>query len=446
MPRLTRTVFKDLAIWMVGLGLLTGAAFPFFVVPLGVPAEQAFSARFCGATLLAGLLVGGVNWWLARMIIGSRLRTLSGGMQHVAGAIRHATVTGDWSDCDEDGCRLEVDSDDELGDCAEAFNELIGALGHSHQVESTIRELLQMLSSRLEIDQLSSAGLQWICEHVNAPAAALLSTTGDEPQVAAVHGPCDVASLPSASELRRALGSAGAAEAGVAAAAGAGGAWRIVPIAFDSVPLAVLALASSGPLGPDAQRVLGLFARAFGVALNNALTHARSQELALLDPLTGCANRRSGLAQLADELAAATRDERSLGVLMMDLDHFKRVNDAHGHLVGDQVLVRAAEVIRSCLRGTDTLVRYGGEEFLAILPGADDDALAAIAERVRAGLAASRIETGEGPLEVTTSVGAARFPGERAGTPEGLLEHADRALYRAKGAGRNRVVLASSAG
>ena len=131
---------------------------------------------------------------------------------------------------------------------------------------------------------------------------------------------------------------------------------------------------------------------------------------------------------------------------MMDLDHFKRVNDAHGHLVGDQVLVRAAEVIRSCLRGTDTLVRYGGEEFLAILPGADDDALAAIAERVRAGLAASRIETGEGQLEVTTSVGAARFPGERAGTPEGLLEHADRALYRAKGAGRNRVVLASSAG
>ena len=149
---------------------------------------------------------------------------------------------------------------------------------------------------------------------MNAPAAALLSTTGDEPQVAAVHGPCDVASLPSASELRRALGSAGAAERGRGPAATApAAAWRIVPIAFDSVPLAVLALASSGPLGPDAQRVLGLFARAFGVALNNALTHARSQELALLDPLTGCANRRSGLAQLADELAAATRDERSLG-------------------------------------------------------------------------------------------------------------------------------------
>ena len=127
LPRLTRNVFRDLAIFMIGLGLVTGMVFPPFVVVLGVAREDAYSLQFRCACLVAGLLVGAVNHaWLG--VVGRRLRLLSARMRQVDGVVREVTATGDWSGLDPGRCRIPIDSQDELSDTAAAFNGVIEAL------------------------------------------------------------------------------------------------------------------------------------------------------------------------------------------------------------------------------------------------------------------------------------------------------------------------------
>ncbi len=442
LPRLTGAVFHDLAIWMIGLGLVTGACFPFLVLLLGVEKSDAFTFSFFGATLLAGLTVGGLNFLLARLIVGVRLRALSGGMQLVAHTIEQATETGDWSGCDDQRCRLVVDSDDELGDGARAFNELLTELERFHRVDSAVRDLLETLSSNLDVDTLASSGLRWVSGHIGSRSGAILLTRNRVLQPVAACGGVDPLALSRSHELSEALRD-GALRTLPRGTANVEETLRVVPIMFGGERLAALVIAEKSTRSTEDVRVLDLFARAFGVALKNAITHAGSQELARLDPLTGCANRRSGLERLDGEFAGAERDGERLGVLMIDLDHFKRVNDTYGHLIGDAVLVRAAATIGGCLRDTDTLVRYGGEEFLVLLPAVVDGGLRAIGERIRAALAATPM-TIQPEVAITASVGAAAGPTAGIGTVKELLEDADRALYRAKAAGRNRVELAGA--
>jgi diguanylate cyclase (GGDEF)-like protein len=164
---------------------------------------------------------------------------------------------------------------------------------------------------------------------------------------------------------------------------------------------------------------------------------ARLSRLAQTDPLTGALNRR-GLAAIlpAGELPHDTG--ASLAVAMCDVDHFKSVNDQHGHAVGDDVLRGLSTVLAGVLRSNDSVVRYGGEEFLLLLPEVDLAAAARIAERARATVAASVLASG---VRVTVSLGVAeRHPGE---SRDDLIRRADGALYRAKGGGRNRVEVAA---
>lgn len=153
------------------------------------------------------------------------------------------------------------------------------------------------------------------------------------------------------------------------------------------------------------------------------------------DPLTGLGNRRS----LELSLSLLEAEGRAFAAIALDIDHFKRVNDSHGHEVGDQVLRQLAELMRRCCREGDLLCRTGGEEFLMLLPGASLEVAAVVAERLR-------VTVQDTPLEpvgaVTISLGVARCDGEVGSEPAETLSEADRALYRAKQEGRNRVVIA----
>lgn len=122
LPRLTSRVMVDLRIWMLGFGFLTGVAFPFAVVPLGVPHDVAIRPAFFAATILAGLLVGAINTALVQIVIGVRLRALAGSIRRVEGSLRDPTLMGDWSSCDPASCRIPVDSADELGESAESLS------------------------------------------------------------------------------------------------------------------------------------------------------------------------------------------------------------------------------------------------------------------------------------------------------------------------------------
>ncbi len=172
---------------------------------------------------------------------------------------------------------------------------------------------------------------------------------------------------------------------------------------------------------------------------NRELERARAEaeRLSREDPVTGIFNRRHFGEVLARELSNPEPDEVP-AVLLLDLDHFKRVNDEHGHLMGDAVLQTVTDRIASVLRAEDCLARWGGEEFAVLAPDIDRDGVAALAERAREALAEEPVRVGDVSIELTLSVGAALGTG-RLRTPDALVHAADQALYEAKDAGRNRV-------
>ena len=163
----------------------------------------------------------------------------------------------------------------------------------------------------------------------------------------------------------------------------------------------------------------------------------RLEALLFEDPLTGLSNRRFILTQLAGAVSGARRHDRPLTIAIVDIDHFKSVNDRFGHAAGDRVLAAVAGCLREHLRAEDQLGRLGGEEFLAVLPDVDAPAGAAAAEKLRDEVARVGVEHDGRELNVTVSIGWAAWDGVE--TPEELLRRADEALYDAKRGGRDRV-------
>ena len=175
----------------------------------------------------------------------------------------------------------------------------------------------------------------------------------------------------------------------------------------------------------------------------NAKLSTQAAELyqaAITDPLTGAYNRGHLMRQLDEQMRYSLREGRDLAVLMIDFDHFKRINDEHGHLFGDRVLASGVQIMRQWIEPGDMLGRYGGEEFIAVLPGRDEAQAKEIAERLR-----DKVEFGLTPLTgaprpLTISIGLATLKRSGELTLEGLLSASDAAVYRAKAEGRNRVV------
>jgi diguanylate cyclase (GGDEF)-like protein len=180
------------------------------------------------------------------------------------------------------------------------------------------------------------------------------------------------------------------------------------------------------------------------VALENARLHRIVERQALVDGLTGLANRRQCEDALAAEVARIDRFGGSLAVVLADLDDFKDVNDRHGHQAGDAVLREFGQVLAETLRDVDLAARWGGEEFLLVLPGTDGEGGELVAERVRTAFAGRTVLAADGtPIAVTASFGVASLPPAASGSE--LFAAADGALYDAKRTGKNRVVTASGA-
>ena len=165
----------------------------------------------------------------------------------------------------------------------------------------------------------------------------------------------------------------------------------------------------------------------------------RLSQLAMVDPLTKVYNRRAFFAKFAEEVERSRRYRHTLCVIMIDVDHFKTFNDMEGHLYGDEALRKVAQTITTNLRKTDTLGRYGGEEFILLMPETKMDDAVEICNRLRETIETTPFQGREEPAYLTVSMGVAGFP-EQGEEIEVLVEAADRALYQAKEFGRNRVM------
>lgn len=193
------------------------------------------------------------------------------------------------------------------------------------------------------------------------------------------------------------------------------------------------------------RQLLAALADMLSLALANLCLRMRLQELSLRDPLTGLYNRRFMEEELERAINRSARDGKGLAIAMLDLDHFKQVNDVNGHDIGDAVLKAVTELMQDLRQGSDIACRYGGEEFVLVLTDIDIEGARARLERLRESIAALQVpHKGERLPRVTLSIGLAHYP-EHGEDPRSLLRVADLALYRAKDLGRNRLELAEAA-
>ena len=186
--------------------------------------------------------------------------------------------------------------------------------------------------------------------------------------------------------------------------------------------------------------LVNCFAMGYGVYYFSFLVDTAEEKLryqAEHDILTGILNRNAIVKVLVSNIARA--QNYSIAAIMGDIDYFKKINDTYGHLVGDEVLINVSQILSSSLREGDAVGRFGGEEFIMVLPGCNMSVAVRVAERVRALIAASSISTETGEIHVTMSFGVAVMQEGRGEDGEELLKRADEALYRAKNNGRNRV-------
>jgi two-component system cell cycle response regulator len=219
------------------------------------------------------------------------------------------------------------------------------------------------------------------------------------------------------------------------------GAFACFPVLTHQTVAGMLALA--GPavarLDADAERFLGTVANLAHIVVENSRLFERVRNLSMRDSLTELYNHRHSIELVSNEVQRVGRYQENFSILMFDVDHFKDINDRHGHPAGDVVLRELAQLIKDALRTVDAVGRYGGEEFIAVLPHTAYDEARLTAERVRVKVASHTFRAGRTPIPVTVSVGVATYPSEKVDSPNTLIREADLALYRAKQGGRNCV-------
>ena len=446
---ITKKVFDDLAIYMIGFGVLMGIIFPFFVLIAGVPASFIMNSTFFLLCVAAGFLVGLINIFIARKIVGKKLKLLSLHMRYVENRLLDQAGTRNVEDCTDEACYIKIDSDDEIGESAQSFNALVRSLSQAFKSEIAVRTFTEMLSSRLELDKLSEEALNTLMYNLNADGGAIILEKEGELNILSSYGiktPEEIlesdmiwkvlkeekrllVDLPEDIILNAALVEFRPKHI------------MIEPILYKNIILGVIVLAGSQQFTIEKQNNMELFGYGLALAFRNALTHDQLQRLAANDPLTGILNRRFGLERLKEEFGRSVRNNLPLGVLIFDIDHFKKINDTYGHLVGDKVLANLTRIVRLGLREGDILLRYGGEEFLAILPGASTTDCLQVAERIRHLVQDAEMQHQSQMIKMTVSIGGTSFPEKEIGDVTELIETADKNLYRAKESGRNASIV-----
>lgn len=363
-------------------------------------ANASVERRLLAGLLTALLLIAAVAYLEGRSIV----RTVRG-LVHAANEIARGRL----------GQRVPVRGRDELAVLATSFNEMAGQLeerlaeleSERARLRSAFGRFAEALGATHDLEQLLRVIVETAVEATTAVGGRFVGSRGELVDVGDVDAPGERLS---------------------------------VPLARGRVEFGTLTLVGPGFREEEIPTAKSLAQQA-AVALDNVRLHRMVERQALVDGLTGLANRRECDASVVRELARASRHELQLALVVVDLDDFKNVNDVHGHPAGDAVLREVAAVLRETVRDSDLAGRWGGEEFVLILPRTDAAGAKQLAERVRAALEERTILSPDGvPLRVTASFGVAVFP-DAAGRTE-LVHAADAALYEAKRAGKNRVATA----
>lgn len=366
------------------------------------------------------------------------------------------------------GEEIPIRSRDEVGRLAAAFNEMSSQLNDTiadlsssrDQLQRAVRRVGDTLKSTHDMGQIFEAILNTSVDAVSAEGGVLwrFTSTREALSVSNLSGMGDqrLGRVPVGEGIvghvaERAAAMILPSPGGPTASANEPDMPNVVALPIYSRDrvmgvLAVYRSADAAPFTGDELSTVQFLVEQGSTAIENVQLHEEAQRLSLMDGLTGIWNRRFFQMQFKQVLATATRFQRPFSVLMMDLDYFKEVNDRLGHQRGDAILIECAQRVSSVLREVDTFARYGGEEFICLLSETDTEGAKTTAEKICDAMRAEPFRmAGEEPVTVTLSIGVSSHP-EHGDTFKDLVEAADKALYAAKAAGRDRVEMAPLGG
>jgi diguanylate cyclase (GGDEF)-like protein len=364
----------------------------------------------------------------------------------------NAAVHGTVRDCNGDDCYIQTDiSDPIVGNIAESFNSFITTIRGHFQAEVIATEFLEQLKAAMQLSDVAEIVIRAFSDYFGAQAGCILSyERGQFALVKSLHMAVDPAVLNGDSLERLMMG---------------GTVWvaedlpgqhfrldvvigqfvpkhvAFIPLRYQEQHIGLCVLVSSQPFKRDFTLMESRnFVNHATPFLHNRTLIRRLEQVAAIDELTGMLNRRYGMKRLNEEFERARRHTVPLSVAMVDLDNFKKLNDTFGHQCGDYVIRDLARAMEETLRVSDFTMRYGGEEFLVVLPGASVSDAVKILDRVRRSVESRVLPFGAYEIRYTFTAGVCSYPAPAVDAPEILIARADRALYVGKRAGKNRVV------
>lgn len=449
-------VFRILFLCMVAFGFLMGMAFP--------PLEKLYfndtspiSLSFTIMCLAAGITVGIANYILFWLVVSKELRFLVDGMNSIN---RKISSTSFNKKVREENYEIEVRTNDLLGEVTQAFNTMGKTVTDRLDHEAGFRKIISLLSATVELDTTSQNILKYYIDSTCISAALLYGRIDSEMVLLSSHDIDTGEDLPRQLESWQGIIN-DTIESGTIHTINTEKdklSWvsittpfgtlqprilRLIPLIADksTVGLVIAACGESDHSELAQLETLETYSKYMAPYLQNALLHNKIQEMASYDSLTHVLNRRFGLIRLHEEFSTAQRYSSDLSVIMLDIDKFKQVNDTYGHEAGDLILRQVASTIALNLRNEEVICRYGGEEFLIILPMANLNKAGLAAERLRKIVQQLTSYYKDKAILVTASLGVASLASLTTQNENNLINAADTALYHVKDMGRNQVAL-----
>jgi diguanylate cyclase (GGDEF)-like protein len=403
--------------------------------------------KFFSLCIAAGLLLGTINMLLARVLFVKKISLLSDYMKFVENKISNINTISNIEDIEK--CQLCIYANDKIGDCARAFDSLLVRLLYHFKIERVIRNFSNLLNSHLEISTMADQALLQLSSNLSAKGGAIVIEKNGELNIISSHRIVAPESLLENKFLWEILKSGNRQYLSMNNSVKLDGLLAkfrpshtlIEPIKYQNILLGAVILANDEPFDEDSLQLLEILSSNIGLALRNAIMHEQLSRLAAKDPLTDLYNRRFGLQRIHEEFSRASRSNSPLGIAMLDIDFFKNINDTYGHLVGDKIIVEISNTIKNALRQGDIAIRYGGEEFMLVLPGASLRDCKITTERIRRLIEDLVVTHLHQQIHCTISIGISSYPEYKAKDIEALIECADKGLYTAKHTGRNRFVV-----
>ncbi|WP_022851822.1 GGDEF domain-containing protein [Limisalsivibrio acetivorans] len=451
MKRNAPSIVKKSRVYMLLMGVIVGIIFPFFtVIVLNLNPKDVLNTKFFVSCIIAGILVGLLSSVITSITILNKLTTFHEALVDVVKNIKaHKQGMRKVEECD---CFVLRDTSDIIGDIQEKYNELVETIRNSFLQHQHMDQFFTVLNHSIEFRNLNKNVVKFITETVQPVLAAEIYCFNEHNKflkcgaVFAHNAPTeqfkdflqDVLESREVMELEEKNlffieGLFSVRPNSVA----------LFPIANDTNKVGVLAVYLSRKLMDDERGMIGKLLNQYTLAYQSSLSFNRVQDMASIDELTRINNRRNGIALTEDVLEKAYEDREPVSLLIMDIDHFKQVNDTYGHQAGDMILRVLSEKIKNMIRGTDIFLRYGGEEFLIVMPGTHIDDSYKRSEIIRKAVEESEFLWNNNSIQVTISLGLSctEIGTQNNYDLDTLLTQADEALYLAKEQGRNRSVL-----